>query len=68
MRQAQFWKRTSGISCCTCMLLLLMLAERRGAEPKPAAGKAKADRLVMGLILPYRDSHGVRGSLGLLTT
>jgi ABC-type transport system substrate-binding protein len=36
------------------MLLFLMMADAE-AQAQPAAGKAKADRLVMGLILPYRD-------------
>ena len=34
------------------MLLVLLLA---GAHAQPAAGKAKVDRLVMGLITPYLD-------------
>ena len=34
------------------MLLVLL---RTGVQAQPATGKAKVDRLVMGLILPYRD-------------
>src|SRR5262247_3951274 len=34
-------------------ILLVLLSA--GAQAQPAAGKAKVDRLVMGLILPYRD-------------
>jgi ABC-type transport system substrate-binding protein len=37
------------------MVSALLLAGSAGAQPQPAAGKAKVDRLVMGLILPYRD-------------
>ena len=38
-------------------ILLVLLCMRGGAaaQAQPAAGKAKVDRLVMGLILPYRD-------------
>jgi ABC-type transport system substrate-binding protein len=40
-----------------CMLPVLLVLTLTGAEAQtsPTAGKAKADRLVMGLILPYRD-------------
>jgi peptide/nickel transport system substrate-binding protein len=36
-------------------LIVLMLAAAYALEAAPAAGQAKVDRLVMGLILPYRD-------------
>ena len=53
MRQVRSWKSTV-LFLAGPMLLFLMLA---GAEAQAPAtpGKAKADRLVMGLILPYRD-------------
>ena len=53
MRQARFWKRKV-LFLAVPMLLFLMMADAE-AQAQPAAGKAKADRLVMGLILPYRD-------------
>ena len=53
MRQAQFWK-LQALFLVVPMLLALLLAGGQ-AQGQPAAGKAKVDRLVMGLILPYRD-------------
>ena len=47
------------------MLLVLGLA---GAQAQQASGKAKVDRLVMGLILPYLDYICVPGSMAPLTT
>jgi ABC-type transport system substrate-binding protein len=53
MRQAQGWK---SIVLRLAVLLLLTLGLGRAEAQAPAvAGKAKVDRLVMGLILPYRD-------------
>jgi ABC-type transport system substrate-binding protein len=37
------------------LLLVLLLAAAYAPAAAPAAGQAKVDRLVMGLILPYRD-------------
>jgi ABC-type transport system substrate-binding protein len=41
--------------CFVLLLLVLILAVTQALAATPTAGKAKADRLVMGLILPYRD-------------
>src|SRR5262245_39671481 len=51
MRQMRFWKSYL-LFFLVPMLLALLLAS---AQAHPAAGKAKADRLVMGLIEKYRD-------------
>jgi ABC-type transport system substrate-binding protein len=51
MRQAWFWKPYTWFLAVLMLLVLL----HPGAQAQPAAGKAKVDRLVMGLILPYRD-------------
>ena len=51
MRQAQFWKPHT-LFLTVSMLLVLLLS---GAQAQPAAGKAKVDRLVLGLIEKYRD-------------
>jgi peptide/nickel transport system substrate-binding protein len=48
-----FWKFTM-VLLVVSALLLLMLAGAE-AQSQPAAGKAKVDRLVMGLIEKYRD-------------
>jgi ABC-type transport system substrate-binding protein len=40
---------------CIVLVLLSLALVQAGAQTQPAAGKAKVDRLVMGLILPYRD-------------
>src|SRR4249920_1434437 len=37
------------------LLVVVLLQGGTAAQAQPAAGKAKVDRLVMGLILPYRD-------------
>src|SRR5712691_4380858 len=37
------------------LLVLVFIQGGATAQAQPAAGKAKVDRLVMGLILPYRD-------------
>src|SRR5215510_12566952 len=41
----------------SCMLLMLFVLAGQGveAQTQPSAGKAKVDRLVMGLITPYLD-------------
>jgi len=53
MRQAQGWQ---SIALRLAVLLLLTLGLGRAEAQAPAvAGKAKVDRLVMGLILPYGD-------------
>ena len=51
MRQVQFWKPHT-LFLIVPILLGLLLAS---AQAQPAAGKAKVDRLVMGLIEKYRD-------------
>jgi ABC-type transport system substrate-binding protein len=53
MKQVQFWKPRA-LFLAVPLLLLLILA-RAEAQAPAASGKAKVDRLVMGLILPYRD-------------
>jgi ABC-type transport system substrate-binding protein len=52
MMQTRCWKRN--VLLCLLPVLLLVLAGA-SAQAQPATGKAKVDRLVMGLILPYRD-------------
>ncbi len=51
MQQVRFWKSYL-LFFIVPMLLALLLAS---AQAQPAAGKAKVDRLVMGLIEKYRD-------------
>ena len=41
--------------CFILLLLVLMFAVADALAATPKAGQAKVDRLVMGLILPYRD-------------
>ena len=53
MRQAQCWKST--VVPLAVLILLTLGLGRAGAQAPAVAGKAKVDRLVMGLILPYRD-------------
>jgi ABC-type transport system substrate-binding protein len=53
MRQAQCWQNT--VVRLAVFLLLTLGLGRAGAQAPAVAGKAKVDRLVMGLILPYRD-------------
>ncbi len=53
MVRMRFWKFTM-VLLVVSALLLLMLAGAE-AQSQPAAGKAKVDRLVMGLIEKYRD-------------
>ena len=43
--------------CFVLLLLVLMLAVIHVLAATPTAGQAKVDRLVMGLILPYRDYY-----------
>jgi hypothetical protein len=52
MVQARFLRRN--VWFCMLPVLLLVMAAA-AAQTQPAAGKAKVDRLVMGLIYPYRD-------------
>jgi ABC-type transport system substrate-binding protein len=52
MVPTRFWKRNGWL--CLLPVLLLGLAGT-SAQAQPTTGKAKVDRLVMGLILPYRD-------------
>jgi peptide/nickel transport system substrate-binding protein len=54
MVQTWFWKR-SVMLCGLLFGFFLMAPVGSNAQAQPAAGKAKVDRLVMGLILPYRD-------------
>ena len=52
MAHTRFWKPTTVL----CMLPMLLVLGRAAASAQaPAAGKAKVDRLVMGLITPYLD-------------
>src|SRR3989454_3751733 len=52
MAHTRFWKPTAVL----CMLPMLLVLGRAAASAQaPAAGKAKVDRLVMGLITPYLD-------------
>ena len=50
MRYVRRWRWV--LVCIVPVLLSLAPAE---AQTQPAAGKAKVDRLVMGLITPYLD-------------
>ena len=52
MVQTRLWR--SNVLVCLLPVLLLALTGV-SAQAQPAAGKAKVDRLVMGLINPYRD-------------
>jgi len=52
MTRTRFWKPNL-LVCLLPVLFLVLTGERAPAQP--AAGKAKVDRLVMGLINPYRD-------------
>jgi len=51
MREVRFWKPHT-LFLIVPMLLALLIAS---VQAQPAAGKAKVDRLVMGLIEKYRD-------------
>src|SRR5712692_3755198 len=52
MAHTRFWKPTAVL----CMLpVLLVLGMAAASAQAPATGKAKVDRLVMGLIEKYRD-------------
>ena len=53
MQQARFWKPRI-LFLAVPMLLLLMMTGAEAQVPA-ASGKAKVDRLVMGLIEKYRD-------------
>jgi peptide/nickel transport system substrate-binding protein len=52
MIQARVWKPST---VCGMLLVLLLLLAGAVAQAQPEAGKAKVDRLVMGLITPYLD-------------
>jgi ABC-type transport system substrate-binding protein len=52
MVQTRFWKPKALLRLLPVLLLALTSASAQG---QPATGKAKVDRLVMGLINPYRD-------------
>ena len=52
MAQRRFWKPNVLLGLLPVLLLVLTGAS---ALAQPATGKAKVDRLVMGLINPYRD-------------
>jgi peptide/nickel transport system substrate-binding protein len=53
MRQTRVWKLQGSFLVVLMPLVLLLVGSQ--AQGQPAAGQAKVDRLVMGLILPYRD-------------
>src|SRR5262245_50365809 len=53
MQQIRFWK--PGIWFCALPILLLMVLTGAEAQTPAASGKAKVDRLVLGLIEKYRD-------------
>ena len=53
MRQTQFWKSTALLLAIPMLLTLGLVGAE--AQAPAAAGKAKVDRLVMGLIEKYRD-------------
>ncbi len=53
MQQVRFWKPR--VSILTVPLLLLLVLAGAEAQTPAAGGKAKADRLVMGLIEKHRD-------------
>jgi peptide/nickel transport system substrate-binding protein len=54
MVSTQFWK-SKAFTLCLTLSVCLLASGRMQAQTQPAAGKAKVDRLVIGLILPYRD-------------
>ena len=47
--------RQSVRGLCIVLVLLSLVLVQAGAQAQQAAGKAKVDRLVMGLITPYLD-------------
>src|SRR5260370_18414744 len=53
MVQRRGWKFVIGI--CMARALLSRVRVQAAAQTQPTAGKAKVDRLVMGLITPYLD-------------
>jgi ABC-type transport system substrate-binding protein len=53
MRLSRFWKYS--VVCGLLSVLFCVTIVGTTAQAQAAAGKAKVDRLVMGLILPYRD-------------
>src|SRR5881397_1921336 len=53
MQQVRFWKPR--VLFLAVSLLLLVVVAGAEAQAPAASGKAKADRLVMGLIEKYRD-------------
>src|SRR5215471_2298137 len=53
MRQVQCWKLQAWLLVMPMLLILLLAGSQ--AQGQPAAGKAKVDRLVLGLIEKYRD-------------
>jgi ABC-type transport system substrate-binding protein len=52
MRHGSQWR---WVLVCLVPILLSLAWAPAEAQPQPAAGKAKVDRLVMGLITPYLD-------------
>jgi ABC-type transport system substrate-binding protein len=52
MAQRRFWKRNVWLGLLPVLFLILT---GMSAHAQPATGKPKVDRLVMGLINPYRD-------------
>ena len=51
MVQTRFWKPSAVLA----LPVLLLMLTGASAQAQPATGKAKVDRLVLGLINPYRD-------------
>src|SRR5215510_12940868 len=65
MMHARRWKYALLLLVPALLSLAWVQAE---AQTQPATGKAKVDRLVMGLITPYLDIIYAHGSMAPLTT
>jgi len=58
MRQMRIWKHT--VVCLTVVTVVLVGSTGAQAQTPPAAGTAKVDRLVLGLIEKFRDYMGLQ--------